>query len=140
MKTKYQKVLCVAVLLGSAVTVSAQEDETKKKLDREMTLEREYAPTVQDANKVNTLPAIKEPQVTKRAISYSPFTLATDPEKQISLLPSGNIMTQMDYNKRRGYLNVAAGMHLNINGDFGYAFLFSSSTLIEETLAGANAR
>ena len=32
MKTKYQKVLCVAVLLGSAVTVSAQEDETKKKL------------------------------------------------------------------------------------------------------------
>lgn len=123
MKTKYQKVLCVAVLLGSAVTVSAQEDETKKKLDREMTLEREYAPTVQDANKVNTLPAIKEPQVTKRAISYSPFTLATDPEKQISLLPSGNIMTQMDYNKRRGYLNVAAGMHLNINGDFGYHIL-----------------
>lgn len=119
MKTKYQKVLCVAVLLGSAVTVSAQED----KLDREMTLEREYAPTVQDANKVNTLPAIKEPQVTKRAISYSPFTLATDPEKQISLLPSGNIMTQMDYNKRRGYLNVAAGMHLNINGDFGYHIL-----------------
>ena len=40
MKTKYQKVLCVAVLLGAAVTVSAQEDETKKKLDREMTLER----------------------------------------------------------------------------------------------------
>ena len=31
MKTKYQKVLCVAVLLGAAVTVSAQEDETKKK-------------------------------------------------------------------------------------------------------------
>lgn len=123
MKTKYQKVLCVAVLLGAAVTVSAQEDETKKKLDREMTLEREYAPTVQDANKVNTLPAIKEPQVTKRAISYSPFTLATDPEKQISLLPSGNIMTQMDYNKRRGYLNVAAGMYLNINGDFGYHIL-----------------
>ena len=107
MKTKYQKVLCVAVLLGSAVTVSAQEDETKKKLDREMTLEREYAPTVQDANKVNTLPAIKEPQVTKRAISYSPFTLATDPEKQISLLPSGNIMTQrlrlshLKYRKRQ---------------------------------------
>lgn len=123
MKTKYQKVLCVAVLLGSAVTVSAQEDETKKKLDREMTLEREYAPTVQDANKVNTLPQIKEPQVTKRAISYSSFTLATDPEKQIALLPSGNIMTQMDYNKRRGYLNVAAGMHLNINGDFGYHIL-----------------
>lgn len=123
MKTRYQKVLCVAVLLGSAVTVSAQEDANKKKLDREMTLEREYAPTVQDANKVNTLPQIKEPKINKRPISYSPFTLAADPEKQLFILPSGDFMTQMDYNKRRGYLNAAAGMNLNINGDFGYHIL-----------------
>lgn len=123
MKTTYQKVLCVAVLLGSTVAVSAQEDADKKKLDREMTLEREYAPTVQDANKVNTLPAIKEPAVQKRAIDFSPFTLATEPEKQITLLPSGNIMTQMEYNKRRGYLNLGAGMRMNFNGDFGYHIL-----------------
>lgn len=123
METKYKKVLCVAVLLGTAVAVSAQEDTDKKKLDREMTLEREYAPTVQDANKVNTLPEVKEPTVTKSSIEYSTFTMATDPEKQIILLPSGRIMTQMDYNKRRGYLNLCAGMHLNINGDFGYHIL-----------------
>ena len=123
MKTTYQKVLCVAVLLGSAAAVSAQEDADKKKLDREMTLEREYAPTVQDANKVNTLPEIKEPKVEKRAIDYSPFTLPADPEKQITLLPSGNIMTQMEYNKRRGYLNAGAGMRMNFSGDFGYHIL-----------------
>lgn len=121
MKTNYQKVLCVAVLLGSAVTVSAQEK--KEDLNREMTLEREYDPTVQDANKVNTLPEVKEPEVTKRAIDYSPFTMPTDPEKQITVLPSGNIMTQLDYNKRRGYLHLGAGMHLNIDGDFGYHIL-----------------
>ena len=121
MKTNYQKVLCVAVLLGSAVTVSAQEK--KEDLNREMTLEREYDPTVQDANKVNTLPEVKEPEVTKRAIDYSPFTMPTDPEKQIIVLPSGNIMTQLDYNKRRGYLHLGAGMHLNIDGDFGYHIL-----------------
>ncbi len=123
MKTEYQKLLCAAVLLGAAATVSAQEDETKKRLDREMTLEREYAPTVQDANKVNMLPEIKEPQVARQEIAYSPFTMPTDPDKQIPLLPSGNAMAQMDYNQRRGYLNVAAGMHLNINGDFGYHLL-----------------
>lgn len=123
MKTTYQKVLCVAVLLGSAAAVSAQEDADKKKLDREMTLEREYAPTVQDANKVNTLPEIKEPTVTKRAIDYSSFTQSTDPEKQITILPSGNIMTDMAYNKRRGYLNLGAGMRMNFSGDFGYHIL-----------------
>lgn len=123
MKTNYQKVLCVAVLLGFAVTVSAQEKKEQQTLERKMTLEREYDPTVQDANKVNTLPEIKEPEVTKRSIDYSDFTLATDPEMQIVVLPSGNIMTQMDYNKRRGYLNLGAGMHLNIDGDFGYHIL-----------------
>lgn len=123
MKTTYQKVLCVAVLLGSTVAASAQEDADKKKLDREMTLEREYAPTVQDANKVNTLPEVKEPTVRKRSIDYSQFTLATDPEKQITLLPSGDIMTKMDYDKRRGYLNFGAGMRMNFNGDFGYHIL-----------------
>ena len=123
MKTNYKKVLCVAVLLGSAVTISAQEKKEQQDLDREMTLEREYDPTVQDANKVNTLPEIKEPEVIKHSIDYSDFTLATDPEKQIAVLPSGDFMTQMNYNKRRGYLNVGAGMHLNVDGDFGYHIL-----------------
>ena len=57
MKTIYNiKALCVMALLGSVATVSAQEDKTKEKnLNREMTLEREYDPTVQDASKVNTV-------------------------------------------------------------------------------------
>lgn len=58
-----------------------------------MTLEREYDPTVQDASKVNTLPVIKEPVVKKMPIDYATFTVPADPEKEISLLPSGNIMT-----------------------------------------------
>lgn len=124
MRTTYQaKTLCVAVLLGSAAAVGAQEDVTKKNLNREMTLEREYDPTVQDASKVNTLPVVKEPVVRKIPIDYSDYTIATDPAKQISLLPSGNILTRMDYNKRRGYLNFGIGTRLNMNGDVGYHIL-----------------
>lgn len=111
-------------LFGSAVAVHAQEDQTKEKeLNRQMTLEREYDPTVQDANKVNTLPEVKEPKVTKRAIDYATFTLPIDPEKEISLLPSGNVMTDIQYNKRRGYFNFGGGTHLNLNGDIGYHIL-----------------
>ena len=49
MKTIYNvKALCVVALLGSAAAASAQEDVTKEKnLNREMTLEREYDPSVQ---------------------------------------------------------------------------------------------
>lgn len=125
MKTIYHvKALCVVALLGSATAAGAQEDVTKEKnLNREMTLEREYDPSVQDASKVNTLPVVKEPEVRKIPIDYANYTVAADPDKEISLLPSGNIMTRMDYNKRRGYFNLGAGTYLNINGDLGYHIL-----------------
>lgn len=127
MKTIYNvKALCVVALLGSAAAASAQEDVTKEKnLNREMTLEREYDPSVQDASKVNTLPVVKEPEVRKIPINYSNYTIAADPQKEISLLPSGNIMTQLDYNKHRGYLNFGMGTRMNINGDLGYHILSS---------------
>lgn len=125
MKTIYNvRALCVLAFLGSAAVTSAQEDVSKEKnLNREMTLEREYDPSVQDASKVNTLPVVKEPEVRKIPIDYSSYTIAADPSKEISLLPSGNIMTQMDYNKRRGYFNFGIGNYLNINGDLGYHIL-----------------
>ena len=88
-----------------------------------MTLEREYDPTVQDASKVNTLPVIKEPEVKKKMpIDYANFTIAADPAKEISLLPSGNIMTDIQYNKRRGYFNFGGGTYLNLNGDLGISY------------------
>lgn len=102
----------------------AQEDTSKEKnLNREMTLEREYDPSVQDASKVNTLPEVKEPEARKIPIDYASFTVPADPGKEIGVLPSGNVMTQMDYNKRRGYFNFGGGTHLNLNGDLGYHIL-----------------
>lgn len=125
MKTRYNiKALCLVTLLGSVATVGAQEDKTKEKnLNREMTLEREYDPTVQDASKVNTLPVIKEPVVKKMPIDYATFTAPADPEKEISLLPSGSVMTDIQHNKRRGYFNFGGGSYLNLNGDLGYHIL-----------------
>ena len=119
------KLLCATAMLGTTTTICAQEDKSKDNdaLNREMTLEREFDPTVQDANKVNTLPAVKEPEVTPRPIDYASFTSPADPEKQIATLPAGNVQTAIDYNRRRGYLDFAAGMHRNINGDFGYHIL-----------------
>lgn len=126
MKTIYSvKTLCVLAMMGTVTTVGAQENKTDKdkNLNREMTLEREYDPSVQDANKVNTLPVVKEPVVRKIPIDYATFTVPADPAKEIGLLPSGNIMTQMAYNKRRGYFNFGAGTYLNLNGDIGYHIL-----------------
>jgi len=88
MKTIYNvKALCVVALLGTTATISAQEDTSKKQnLEREMTLEREYDPTVQDASKVNTLPVIKEPEVKKMPIDYANFTIAARQKRSACFL------------------------------------------------------
>lgn len=116
--------LCLTALLSGTATVQAQTEQTNEKnLNREMTLEREYDPSVQDANKVNTLPVIKEPEVKKMAIDYATYTVPANPEQEIDILSPGQIMTQIDYNKRRGYVNLAGGTYMNLNGDLGYHIL-----------------
>lgn len=120
-KINYIKTISLVALLFVAFGTQAQEETTN--LNREMTLEREYNPTVQDANKVNTLPEIKEPEVRKIPIDYAGITLPAFPTKEIWRLPSGNILAEMNYNKRRGYLNLAGGTYMNLNGDFGYHIL-----------------
>jgi hypothetical protein len=122
MKTTYHSKIafCVLALAAMPAVIPAQEN---RNVSSELTLEREYDPSVQDANKVNTLPAVKEPEIRKMPVDYSPFTAAVEPSRQIGLLPPGSIMTDVPFNKRRGYLNVGAGMHLNIDGDAGYHLL-----------------
>ena len=121
MKTNTIKFLTGIILLSGFILGHAQEQD--ERLVREMTLEREYDPTIQDANKVNRLPEVREPDVTKRSIEYSPFTIAANPDKEIIVLPSGDIMTAIPYNHRRGYFHFGGGMYTNLSGDFGYHLL-----------------
>lgn len=124
-KINYIKAFGIAMLLFVSSAIQAQEEaqEETTNLNREMTLEREYDPSVQDANKVNTLPEIKEPEIRKIPIDYAGITFPAFPEKEIRALHSGNILTDMEYNKRKGYLNLAGGMNMNLNGDLGYHIL-----------------
>lgn len=119
----------VFFLAGVSMPALAQEDVKKKEEDlrRELTLEREFSPTVQDANKVNVLPEIKEPSVIKRNIEFSRFVLPVQPTKEITTLPSGKILTDIDYSKKRGYFNFGIGNYMNINGDFGYHILSTAT-------------
>ncbi|MDR2809721.1 MAG: TonB-dependent receptor [Tannerellaceae bacterium] len=124
MKTIYPKTaLCILALSGFALPLAAQEEQSESTLNRELTLEREYNPSVQDANKVNTLPAVKEPVITKMPIDYAILSMPADPKREIGLLPADHILSDMTYNKRRGYANAGIGTYMNINGDIGYHIL-----------------
>jgi hypothetical protein len=117
------KALCLTGLLGAALNLAAQEEQTGRPLSRELTLEREYSPSVQDANKVNTLPEVKEPAVNKMPIDYAILSVPAEPGRETTRLPAGRFLAGMSYNKRRGYLNLGLGTYRNIDADAGYHIL-----------------
>jgi len=121
---KIQMAVTSVLLLGIGLTGFAQEtNEQQQNLNREMTLEREYDPIVQDAAKVTTLPPIREIIITKRPITYSDYAVPLLPEKEMNILPPGTMMTDVEHSKRNGYLHLGGGMLLNLMGDFGYHLL-----------------
>ncbi|MDR2389092.1 MAG: TonB-dependent receptor [Tannerellaceae bacterium] len=124
MKTlSLKKAMSLLALLVASLPLAAQEEQTESALSRELTLEREYNPSVQDANKVNTLPDIKDPVVTRMSVDYALLSTPADPKREIGLLPAEPILADMTYNHRRGYVNAGIGSSLNINGDIGYHIL-----------------
>ena len=46
-------------------------------LRREVTIEKDFTPIVRDASKINTLPEVEAPTVTKQSIRYSDWTVPT---------------------------------------------------------------
>ena len=58
---KLTKLYC-ALLVFAPVIVMAQQQQT---VDRNVTVEREYQPMIEDAGKITTLPGILEPVTTQ---------------------------------------------------------------------------
>lgn len=119
MKRLYKYIFIASALIP--FTVQAQQAAKDTILNRQVMLERDYNPTLQDASKINTLPAIYEPTVTPGNAQYQ------DKSPQISLdrnllgkVGSGDIKTDVESDEKKGYLILGAGTKMNLEGAFGY--------------------
>lgn len=59
------------ILSGLLLTIGLFAQQPDTLLRRQLQLEREFNPTLQDANKIRTLPTLPVPDVKKANISYS---------------------------------------------------------------------
>lgn len=117
-----------AVMLGLLSIFGMQAQELKDTvLTRQLELQREFNPTLQDANKINSLPAVREPQVTKANTDYATWNIRTTPPIEIALPQAGKIMTDIPFSMQKGYLKLNAGNYANIDGALGFRFLDSES-------------
>ena len=107
----------IAALTLSAGLFAQTQDSLLK---RQMELEREFNPTLLDADKINSLPALREPTVQKAHTNYSTWAGRIAPPLEIALPRPGNIMTEIPYSMKRGFLFFNAGNYANLNGGLGY--------------------
>ena len=96
-------------------------------LTRQLELQREFNPTLQDANKINSLPAVRQPQVTKANTDYAIWSMRATPPIEIALPQPGKIMTDIPFSLQKGYLKLNAGNYANIDGALGFRFLDSET-------------
>ena len=116
-----KKTFVIIAALALSTGLFAQTQDSL--LRRQMELEREFNPTLLDADKINSLPALREPTIQKANTNYSTWAGRVTPPIEIALPRPGSIMTDIPFSTKRGYLFLNAGNYANINGAFGYRLI-----------------
>jgi len=131
MKTLYKSIFVIGLGVVS-LTATAQNARKDSTLTRQVLLERDYNPTLQDASKINSMPSIYSPVIKAKDLDYvSSAPLLKLGNNQIGSAESGDIQTNVDFNKKRGYFNIGAGSHKNIQGAAGYRILNSATDRLD---------
>lgn len=113
-------IFSVALLFVSTGIFAQQQDSL---LRRQMELQREFNPTLRDANKINSLPSVPQPAIKKANTGYSPWTGKIAPPLEIAIPDPSDIMTEVPFSSKKGYVSLGAGNYANIDGALGYRFV-----------------
>lgn len=102
-------------------SVFAQQAKNDSTLNRTVVVEQEYNPDILDASKINILPKVEEPAVTKKSIEYSNVLM---PVTSFGTYQELQPFTQKELqaNAKRGYVRLGYGNYGNVDGKLSYLF------------------
>lgn len=118
---KKRKLYTVA-LLFIFIAAFAQKEENNA-LNREMIIEKDFTPIVQDASKINILPRVETPSIRKTSILYSDWTVPVTTPSVLQILPAAVYDTGSPFYRKRGYADLSLGNYLNASASVGYRIL-----------------
>jgi hypothetical protein len=127
------KKIPIFLLMGvCSLSLQAQQNNRKDtvSLSREMTLEREYNPTIKDAVKMNQLPELREPQAPKSKVEYSNYAVPYSFKPELTVLKPQAWFSDLHTSKYKGYLNAGVGTLSDINADAGYQILNTADNFL----------
>ena len=118
---KYIFTIAAGLLLTSGIFAQTQPADTL--LRRQMEVEREFNPTVMDATRITSLPALPQPVVHRASTNFSTWAGRATPPLEIALPRPSTAMTEILFDRRRGYISLNAGNYANVDGAFGFRFI-----------------
>ncbi len=102
----------IAAFTLFAISVSAQD------VDRNVTVEREYKPLIQDAGKITSVPTVTEANVQKSTPNYNDINLPLEVGQSIQTLSAADLELEKRKNPNQGFVRIGAGNYLNNMLDF----------------------
>lgn len=106
-------------LIAIGYTFAQAQNRADSTLTQSLTLEREFSPIIQGANKVDRQPEIEEVSVKRTTPTYTGINAAPVSPTQIGIMAAGQVLAEQEP-EQSGYLDFSAGNYWNSLLDAGY--------------------
>lgn len=127
---KYTFVLLLVVVSQG---IAAQKKDTT--VVRNVTVEREYRPVIQDAGKVYSLPNVLVPAVKRATPNYSDFNYPLVADFNIHVLPSAELQPDKKKEYKDGFASVGFGNYSNTYLQAALPLINKPDMLLDATLS-----
>lgn len=124
-----RNIIIIFILLFVTASINLQAEDSI--VNRNVNVEREYKPVIQDVGKINSLPNLLEPNIEKTAAKYSEFNLPLSVDYNLHTLSSTQPASNKNNNKNAGYARLGFGNPLNTLANFAYPILSKSDTKLD---------
>ncbi|MEG1643551.1 MAG: hypothetical protein RR293_05335 [Bacteroidales bacterium] len=115
-------ILYITTVCLSTFAATAQNGS---EINREVTVEKEYSPQVDDAAKITGSPQVENPLVEKPLAEYSSWAVPMSGQPSAQPFTASGLGEQNTFEQQRGYAKFGMGNNLNIDGDAGIRLLNS---------------
>lgn len=108
----YTYFLASALFLSVSIFSTAETAEPDTLNNRNITVEKNYQPVIQDVGRILSVPDILQSEIKKEDVKYLPLDLPLQVEKDFRALNAREFPGE-DADRTRGYLDLAAGLQSN---------------------------
>lgn len=124
-------VLVAAIFLFPLAGMAQTAEEESPAVDRNVTVERDFQPVIQDAGKITSLPEVLTVNVSKSAVDYSDFTTVLPFDKNFLRLSAAEVLHRRRRVANDAILRLGFGNYWNTLGELSLPILKTEKTRLD---------